>query len=321
MEIDAGGSDSIGYVERWTKNAKVIAVEYPSAIISDGGSSSSSLLSRHGMLAHRSSLLVDDASLTDARTSYLMEEFARVHVNVKALDDGGIIGLTRSRNKNTEERITIHDPSFVRAKGCGKRLKSSKEKAMAKSSRQCSACGQNGHDKRTCPTSTRETYQPDMNDQVQTQDEGRFDATFMSYAIWNVTNRKWVHSAVVNSGSLRKWVDNFSGAQSPPAFAEHDIRAVRLGCDHISTKGTPFITPGRCAPPKPSPTPVQFPADESGTGSRDARKWGLKIVANSSKRTEEEMAASGGLWQRAGGRRLMVAAVVGEEKRRWAMAI
>ncbi|KAL2503763.1 Protein FAR1-RELATED SEQUENCE 5 [Abeliophyllum distichum] len=169
-------------LRRWTKNAKVIVVEYPSASISDGGSSSSSLLSRHGMLAHRSSLLVDDASLRDARTSYLMEEFARMHVRVKAIDDGGNVGLTKSMNKNTKEYITIHDPSFVRAKGCGKILKSSKEKSMAKNSRQCSACGQNGHDKRTCHMSTRETYQPAMNDQVHMQDEGRSDATFMSYA-------------------------------------------------------------------------------------------------------------------------------------------
>ncbi|KAL2531252.1 Protein FAR1-RELATED SEQUENCE 5 [Abeliophyllum distichum] len=126
-------------LRRWTKNAKFVAVEYPSASISDGGSCSSSLFSRYGMLAHKSSLLVDDASLTDARTSLLMEEFATLHLRIKAIDDGGNIGLSRNRNKNTEERITIHDPSFVRAKGCRKRLKSSKDKSMAKNIRRCSA--------------------------------------------------------------------------------------------------------------------------------------------------------------------------------------
>ncbi|KAL2465851.1 Protein FAR1-RELATED SEQUENCE 3 [Abeliophyllum distichum] len=94
--------------------------------------------------------------------------------------------LTRNRNKNTKEHNTIHDLSFVRAKGYRKRLKSSKEKSLAKNIRQCSACGQNGHDKRTCPKlvirSTMETYQPNMNDQVFTQDEERSEATFMSYA-------------------------------------------------------------------------------------------------------------------------------------------
>ncbi|KAL2499549.1 Protein FAR-RED IMPAIRED RESPONSE 1 [Abeliophyllum distichum] len=139
-------------LRRWTKNAKFVAVEYPGGSMSDGGSSSSSLLSRHGMLAHKSSLLVDDASLTDARTSFLMEEFATLHLRIKDIHDGGHVGLSRDRNKNVEERIAICDPSFVRAKGCGKRLKSSKEKSMAKNSRQCSTCGQHGHDKRTCPT-------------------------------------------------------------------------------------------------------------------------------------------------------------------------
>ncbi|KAL2495681.1 hypothetical protein Fot_39438 [Forsythia ovata] len=81
-----------------------------------------------------------------------------------------------------------------------------------------------------------------------------------------------------------------------------------IGCDHISTKGTPFITPGSCAPPKPSQTLVQFPTDETGTGSREEGSPPLKIAAKSSERTDEEMAASGGLWQRAGGRRLTVAA-------------
>ncbi|KAL2531149.1 Protein FAR1-RELATED SEQUENCE [Abeliophyllum distichum] len=155
-------------LRRWTKNAKVVAVEYSSASISDGGSCSSSLFSRHGMLAHKSLLLVDDASLTDACASLLMEEYATLHLRIKAIDDGGNVGLSRSRNKNTEDRITIYDPSFVRAKGCRKRLKSSKDKSIAKNSRQCSAYGQNDHDKRTCPTlvgrSTMETYQHDMND-------------------------------------------------------------------------------------------------------------------------------------------------------------
>ncbi|KAL2531961.1 Protein FAR1-RELATED SEQUENCE [Abeliophyllum distichum] len=67
-------------LRRWTKNAKVGAQHDPSTSISDGGSSSTSLMSRHGMLAHKSSLLVDVAALTDARTSFLMEEFDSLHI-------------------------------------------------------------------------------------------------------------------------------------------------------------------------------------------------------------------------------------------------
>ncbi|KAL2465427.1 Protein FAR1-RELATED SEQUENCE [Abeliophyllum distichum] len=67
-------------LRRWTKNAKVSVCEDSSTGISDGGSSSMSLMSQHGMLAHKSSLLVDDAALTDARTTFLIGEFESLHV-------------------------------------------------------------------------------------------------------------------------------------------------------------------------------------------------------------------------------------------------
>ncbi|KAL2474720.1 Protein FAR1-RELATED SEQUENCE [Abeliophyllum distichum] len=138
------------------------------------------------MLAHKSSLMVDDAALTDTRTSFLMEEFEKLHIRVKELDDGGNVDMGRSNSKSQEESQTIHDPSIVRAKGCGKRLKSSKEKALSKTNRQCSACGQIGHDKRTCPTlsyrSTMDMYQPEGTDYAQAQDQGIDDTAFVSNA-------------------------------------------------------------------------------------------------------------------------------------------
>ncbi|KAL2493432.1 Protein FAR1-RELATED SEQUENCE 5 [Abeliophyllum distichum] len=165
---------------RWTKNAK------ETVVFSDEGSSSKSLMARHGMLAHKSSLMVDDAALIDTRTSFLMEEFEKLHIRVKELDDGGNVDMGRSNSKSQEESQTIHDPSIVRAKGCGKRLKSSKEKALSKTNRQCSTCGQIGHDKRTCPTlsyrSTMDMYQPEGTDYAQTQDEGIDDTAFVSNA-------------------------------------------------------------------------------------------------------------------------------------------
>ncbi|KAL2541721.1 Protein FAR1-RELATED SEQUENCE 5 [Abeliophyllum distichum] len=138
---------------RWTKNAKVSVCEDPSTGISDKGSSSTSLMSRHGMLAHKSSLLVDDAALTDAHTTFLIGEFEYLHVRIKEIDDGGnvTVAFNRSRSKSREESHAIHGPCLVRAKGCEKRLKSSKEKSLSKNTRQCGGCGQHGHDKRTCP--------------------------------------------------------------------------------------------------------------------------------------------------------------------------
>ncbi|KAL2481958.1 Protein FAR1-RELATED SEQUENCE 5 [Abeliophyllum distichum] len=111
-----------------------------------------SLLARHGLLAHKASILVDDASLTDARSTYLLGEFENFHLRVKEIDIVGNTGIPNYSSKSRESQQFIEDPSEVRAKGCGKRLKSSKEKTISKCNRQCSVCGVAGHDKRTCPT-------------------------------------------------------------------------------------------------------------------------------------------------------------------------
>ncbi|KAL2487275.1 Protein FAR1-RELATED SEQUENCE [Abeliophyllum distichum] len=105
-----------------------------------------------------------------------MVEFETLHIRIKTIDDGGNVGMSRSKSKSREESHTIHDPSIVRAKGCGKRLKISKEKSLSKNIRQCSAYGQNGHNKRTCPKmnyrSNMDMYQPDMNDYACMRDVG-----------------------------------------------------------------------------------------------------------------------------------------------------
>ncbi|KAL2498165.1 Protein FAR1-RELATED SEQUENCE [Abeliophyllum distichum] len=122
----------------------------PTSGFSTNDSSSTSLMARHGLLGHKASLIVDEAALTAAQSTFLMGEFESLHLRVKEIDDGDNIGIMRHSCTNREESHTIHDPSVVRAKGCGKRLKFSKEKAMSKGNRQCGICGQNGHDKRTC---------------------------------------------------------------------------------------------------------------------------------------------------------------------------
>ncbi|KAL2479806.1 Protein FAR1-RELATED SEQUENCE 5 [Abeliophyllum distichum] len=98
----------------------------------------------------KASELVDDASLTDARSTFLLGEFQSLRIRVKDIDSGGDIGM--SRNKTREETQVVRDPDPFRAKGHGKRPKSRKEKVLSQSSRQCRACGNSGHDKRTCPT-------------------------------------------------------------------------------------------------------------------------------------------------------------------------
>ncbi|KAL2491144.1 Protein FAR1-RELATED SEQUENCE [Abeliophyllum distichum] len=154
--------------------------------LSTDDSSRTSLMARHGLLAHKASLIVDDASLTAARSTFLMGEFEGLHLRVKEIDDGDNIGSMRQRGTTREESQQIHDPSAVRAKGCGKRLKSSKEKSMSKGNRQCRTCGQAGHDKRTCSQridrSNADTNTRGEDENVGTQFDGRDDGTFTSQA-------------------------------------------------------------------------------------------------------------------------------------------
>ncbi|KAL2455228.1 Protein FAR1-RELATED SEQUENCE [Abeliophyllum distichum] len=83
--------------------------------LSVDNSSGQSLMSRHGMLAQVASELVDDASLTDARSTFLLGEFQSLRIRVKDIDSGGDIGM--SRNKTREETQVIRDPNPIRAKG------------------------------------------------------------------------------------------------------------------------------------------------------------------------------------------------------------
>ncbi|KAL2479805.1 Protein FAR1-RELATED SEQUENCE [Abeliophyllum distichum] len=137
-------------LRRWTKHAKQAPVFDQTTGLSVDNSFGQYLMSRHGMLTHAASKLVDDASLTDARSTFLLGEFQSLRIRVKDIDSGGDIGM--SRNKTREETQVVRDPNPFRAKGRGKRPKSRKEKVLSQSNRQCRACGNSGHDKRTCPT-------------------------------------------------------------------------------------------------------------------------------------------------------------------------
>ncbi|KAL2467296.1 Protein FAR1-RELATED SEQUENCE [Abeliophyllum distichum] len=122
----------------------------PNATSNMDDSSIQSLMAQHGLLSHKTSMLVDNAALTDARSTFLLHEFEMLNLKVDQVDNGGNVGKSKSSSKSWKVEQVIHDPNAIRAKECGKRLKSSKEKAISKSSRQCSVCGANGHDKRTC---------------------------------------------------------------------------------------------------------------------------------------------------------------------------
>ncbi|GAB2278431.1 hypothetical protein Dimus_013115, partial [Dionaea muscipula] len=72
----------------------------------------------------------------------------------------------------------LKEPLQVREKGCGKRLKGGKEKAIKKP-RRCTGCGLTGqsHDKRNCPTLVNfSSRNPGLNEEVyRDEDEDEND--------------------------------------------------------------------------------------------------------------------------------------------------
>ncbi|KAL2531350.1 Protein FAR1-RELATED SEQUENCE 5 [Abeliophyllum distichum] len=90
-------------LRRWTKNAKIGAVYDDAACSSFDEGSSQSLMARPRMLAHKASLLVDDASLTDARSNFLLGEFDKMRIKLKDIDDGGTVGMSKNRISSREE--------------------------------------------------------------------------------------------------------------------------------------------------------------------------------------------------------------------------
>ncbi|KAL2491915.1 Protein FAR1-RELATED SEQUENCE [Abeliophyllum distichum] len=100
-------------LRRWNKNTKMSFCDDPTSGLSTNESSSTSLMVRHGLLAHKTSLIVDDAALTGARSTFLMGEFESLHLQVKGIDDGCNIGIMRHNCTTREESDIIHDPSEV----------------------------------------------------------------------------------------------------------------------------------------------------------------------------------------------------------------
>ncbi|KAL8507076.1 hypothetical protein ACS0TY_017819 [Phlomoides rotata] len=122
-------------IERWTKKAKTVVVFEQLPNLAEG----QSFFSRRIALARIAMELVDECSLTEARRIFLMGELKNLMVKAKDIDDDSNIGKRHSKSR--EFTNIVRDPNPIRTKGCGKRIKSSKEKAMSQSSRTCSICG------------------------------------------------------------------------------------------------------------------------------------------------------------------------------------
>ncbi|XP_042374006.1 uncharacterized protein LOC121967690 [Zingiber officinale] len=157
-------------LKRWTQDAKVggiYALGEPNFI--DDPDPERFLMSRHSRLSSKASILIDNASLTDEGTAFLDEQFNYIYNKIQEMNNSKICVDGSQRKKSMDDSLGIIDPSSVRTKGCGKRLKSSKEKSISRS-RICRECGHRGvsHDKRNCPIlqqkSTEGNYHNSIDD-------------------------------------------------------------------------------------------------------------------------------------------------------------
>lgn len=96
--------------------------------------------------------MVDEASLTDDGTRFLVEQLHLIQSKIKEMNNRVNFAEESQRKTSSEKTCDIKDPSDIRTKGCGKRMQSYKDKSTSKP-RICHGCGQRGvsHDKRNCP--------------------------------------------------------------------------------------------------------------------------------------------------------------------------
>ncbi|XP_042012355.1 protein FAR1-RELATED SEQUENCE 5-like [Salvia splendens] len=86
-------------------------------------------------------------------TKFLDEQLDFIDSKLKEMGVSPTTEYGSQRRKSSDKAINIGDPCQIRAKGCSKRMLSSKEKSTLKL-RACHGCGQRGvsHDKRNCPS-------------------------------------------------------------------------------------------------------------------------------------------------------------------------
>ena len=110
------------------------------------------LIMRHVQLSQLASMVVDDACFTVECTNIFLNQLKMVHRKIKKMNSTHSVMLESIEKISSKESKSTNNPTHVRSKGCGKRLKSSKEMTVSKS-RLCRGCRLRGqsHDKRNCP--------------------------------------------------------------------------------------------------------------------------------------------------------------------------
>ncbi|KAI5328785.1 hypothetical protein L3X38_028182 [Prunus dulcis] len=159
-------------IRRWTKFSRIGSEKFK---VQDGADNS--LILRHTSLFQLASKLIDGAAVSEEATQLVEKSFEGLIDQIKNMNlslVGEPSGVNNCYIDNTEKQNFV-DPLHVRAKGCGKRLKSWREKIKGKS-RRCSLCGKVGqHNRRKCPllnsTSTKENQVNETFVERSTTDE------------------------------------------------------------------------------------------------------------------------------------------------------
>lgn len=148
-------------LQRWTKTAKA------GRVMDDLGSGvreicNSSLLVRRQGLFQLACTVIDDAVLDEEESEVVREGLESTQKKLALMrisrTEGGMSHIEVPLSLGSQvpfslgSQHNLKEPLQVRAKGCGKRLKGGKEKAV-KNKRKCNGCGLTGqsHDKRNCP--------------------------------------------------------------------------------------------------------------------------------------------------------------------------
>lgn len=118
-------------LKRWRQDAKV-RTSYPMAEQNEIDDPERCLMSRHLRLSCKSSTLIDVACLTEEGTNFLAKQFDYIDNKMKEMNISTTLGSARQSRRAMHETIGIMDHYEIRTKGCGKRLKSSKEKSTSK---------------------------------------------------------------------------------------------------------------------------------------------------------------------------------------------
>ncbi|XP_073051310.1 uncharacterized protein [Primulina eburnea] len=134
-------------LKRWTKDAK-IGVHYTMAEQNVVDDPERCLMSRHMRLSCKASALIDVTSFSDEGTNFLTDQFDCIDSKMKEMNINRTLRSGIQSRRTLDGAIGIIDPSEIRTKGRGKRLKSSKEKSTSRD-RQCRGCERRGvsHDK------------------------------------------------------------------------------------------------------------------------------------------------------------------------------